>query len=127
MEKVFSRGLRTVADFDTGNPDIAAFNSQELTFLRPAEAFEVRRALHLGLFYDYYLRSTKVGLRDVYDKRKCVLKNCRCVLFWGQVERNPFLLANPNRKGFVGRDLMMRFPFEVKFSPLTKTSSVRLA
>lgn len=125
-QDVFSRGLCIDVDFDTGNPSVASFNSEELYFLRDPEAFEVRRALHLGRFYDYYLRSVKVGIQDIRGYRRCMLKNCRCVLFWNVAERNPFLLANTRRKGFVGRDIMIKISFDVILSPLTKSSKLCL-
>lgn len=125
-EDVFDRGLRLTADFDTGNPNVAAFDSRKLAFLKPVEAFEVRRALHLGRFYDYYSRTVKAGLQDVRGGRRCLLKASRSVLFWDRAERNPFLLANPSREAFVGRDLMMKFPFEITLSPLTRASTIRL-
>jgi hypothetical protein len=33
-----------------------------------------------------------------------------------KVERNPLLLANLNRRGFVGRDLMLTFPLNIQLS-----------
>jgi len=76
----------------------------------------MRRAFHLGRHYDYYLITLKVGIDDAKGVKRCITKPCRSVLSWTKIERNPFLLANPKRKGFVGRDLMLAFPLNIQLS-----------
>lgn len=127
VKEVFARGLRVTADFDTGNPDIAAFSDDELNPFKIEESLIMRRAIHLGRYYDYYLLKVKMGICDSSGKRKTIQKTCRSVLLWHDIERNPFLLANPKRRGFVGRDLMTRFPMDVLLSGKTKSSKVYLA
>jgi hypothetical protein len=41
-----------------------------------------------------------------------------------QDRENPFLLANPKRKGFVGRDLMLAFPLNIQLSGKNKESKI---
>lgn len=125
-KEIFGHGLRVIADFDTGNPDIAAFSDEELSPLKVMVPRIMRRAIHLGRYYDYYLLKVRIGICDASGERRCIQKTCRSVLFWREVERNPFLLANPNRKGFIGRDLMIHFPFDILLSGKTKRSKVYL-
>jgi len=125
-DAVFERGIRVIADFDTGNPDIAAFSDEELASLKTLEPRIMRRAIHLGRYYDYYLLKVKMGICDASGKKRCIERTCRSVLFWREVNRNPFLLANPNRNGFIGRDLLTRFPFNVLLSGKMRNSRVYL-
>jgi len=125
--EVFERGLRIIADFDTGNPYIAAFDEEQLIPFKSAKPCILRRAIHLVRHYDYYLVDVKIGVQDDLGKRRCITKACRGVLSWHEVKRNPFLLANLERKGFVGRDLMLAFPLEVLLLGKTKSSKVYLA
>lgn len=126
-EEIFDHGLRVIADFDTGNPDIAAFSDEELSTLKVIAPRTMRRAIHLGRYYDYYLLKVKIGICDASGEKRCIEKTCRSTLFWREVERNPFLLANPNRKGFIGRDLLIRFPLNIVLSGKMKHSKVYLA
>lgn len=121
-EQVFESGLRFVADFDTGNPDLAAFGQEYLTGLKPSPMGALRRGIHLGRYYDYHVLEAKICMQDVNGRRRCAAKLCRSVMWWQRHEKNPFLLANPNRKAFVGRDLMMKFPFDILLSGKEKTS-----
>ncbi|HID90561.1 TPA: hypothetical protein EYP44_01210 [Candidatus Bathyarchaeota archaeon] len=123
---VFDRGLRINPDFDTGNPDVAAFSAEELDPIQPMRGRILRRAFHLGRHYDYYLVPLRIGVIDAAGARRCVRKACRAVLSWAEPERNPFLLANPSRRGFVGRDLMLTFPLRIVLSGRDKESSVLL-
>ncbi len=125
-EEVFERGLGITADFDTGNAHIVALDEGQLVPFKCAQPYILRRAIHLAKQYDYYLIDTKIGVQDVLGKRRCMTKACRGILSWHNVERNPFLLANPERKGFVGRDLMLVFPFDVLLSGRNRNSKVYL-
>lgn len=123
-KKVFDQGLKIASDFDTGNPDIAAFSSEDLNLIQPRAERLIRRAFHLGRHYDYYLATLKIGIQDASNARRCLQKACRSVLSWIELENNPFLLANPKRKGFVGRDLMLNFPLSILLSGKNKQSKV---
>jgi hypothetical protein len=65
-----------------------------------------------------------VGVCDTKGAKRCITKPCRSVLSWTKVERNPFLLTNPNRRGFVGRDLMLAFPLNIQLSGKNKQSKI---
>ena len=120
-EEVFHRGLKITSDFDTGNPDVAAFYNEGISLIQPTTTYIMRRAFHLGRHYDYYLITLKIGIDDAKGVKRCITKPCRSVLSWTKIERNPFLLANPKRKGFVGRDLMLAFPLNIQLSGKTKS------
>jgi len=124
--EVFNNGLEIAADFDTGNPDVVAFSYEDLNLVRPTETHIMRRALHLGRPYDYYLTILKIGIKDSVSATRCLQKTSRSVISWTELERNPFLLANPKRKGFVGRDLMLSFPFNILLSGRNRRSRVLL-
>jgi predicted transcriptional regulator len=123
-EEIFRRGLKITSDFDTGNPDVAAFSNEDVNLIQPTVTHIMRRAFHLGKYYDYHLTTLKIGIKDSGDVKRCITKPCRSVLSWTKPERNPFLLANPNRKGFVGRDLMLSFPLNIQLSGKNKQSII---
>jgi hypothetical protein len=81
----------------------------------------MRRAFHLRKTYDYYLATLKLGVKGAKNVKRCIQKVCRSVLSWAETERNPFLLANPVRKGFVGRNLMLTFPLSILLSGKKQT------
>jgi hypothetical protein len=39
---------------------------------------------------------------------------------------NPYRIANPNREGFVGRDLMLKLLIRIVLNPKTKKSTWKL-
>ena len=124
-EEVFNKGLKVVCDFDTGNPGVSAFSSKDLNRVCHVKGL-LRRGFHLSRPYDYYLVKCKVGIRDVNGSERCLKKECRAVIYWDVPMRNPYLLANPDRKGFVGRDLMILFPFRIQLSGRNKSSQLIL-
>jgi hypothetical protein len=123
-EEVFRRGLKITSDFDTGNPDVAAFNNEDVNTIQPTATCVMRRALHLGKYYDYYLTTLRIGVEDAKGLKRCITKPCRSVLSWTKPERNPLLLANPSRRGFVSRDIMLTFPLNIQLSGKNKQSKV---
>jgi len=125
-DMVFEHGLRVLADFDTGNPDVAAFDQEDLIELKLEPPRFLRRAIHLGRYYDYYSVPLKIGIRDMNARRRCMVKACRSVMWWRQPEMNPFLLANPGRQGFVGRDLLLEFPCSILLAGKEKSSKTYL-
>lgn len=54
----------------------------------------------------------KVGLDDG-RRRRVIERVVEGVQHWDDPTRNPFKLANPNRRGFVGRDLMFQLLFQI--------------
>ncbi len=126
-EELFRNGLHVVADFDTGNPDVSAFSMDELTTIhvKAPTAAEIRSDIHLGRHFYYVWRSLKIGVDD-FKKQRHIGKTCKCVLYWDDKKRNPFLLANQNREGFIGRDFLFLFSLEITLNPLQKMSRVHL-
>jgi len=80
----------------------------------------------LDRYYDYYWLRVKIGIKDAKEKRRCMVKACRSVMWWRQPERNPFLLANARRKGFLGRDLLLQFPCNILLAGKEKSSKTYL-
>lgn len=44
-EEVFQRGLHITSNFDTGNPDVAAFSDDDVNLVQPTVGRVMRRAL----------------------------------------------------------------------------------
>jgi len=125
-DEVFQRGVHLVSDFDTGNPDVAAFNKDHVDLVEVRQVPLVRRAFHLGKHYDYLTASLKIGIKDVAGNVRCIQKTCRAVFPWVNSNKNPFLLANPKREAFLGRDVMLSFPFGIHLSGRHRRSTVTL-
>jgi len=113
--EVFSRGTRITSDFDTGNPALAVFD-ETLCYRLSGEQRPVRQDVHLGCPYRYRPRLMKVGLEDG-RRRRVIERVVEGVQSWDDPTRNPFKLANPNRQGFVGRDLMFQLVFQITLDP----------
>jgi len=126
-EKTLTEEIRVTADFDTGNPNIHVFGQD--TYERigpPVEWCEYRTSYHLGKMYSFYPREVRICVKDEDAKFRCTVTRGQSVRFWDDEARNPFKIANPNRNGFVGRELMLRLPFQITLDPKTHASSVRL-
>jgi hypothetical protein len=113
--QVFNQGSAVTSDFDTGNPALAIFD-ESLCFRLSGEQRPVRQDLHLGRPYRYRPRLMKVGLEDGHRQR-VIERVVEGVESWNDPARNPFRLANPNRQGFVGRDLMFQLLFQITLDP----------
>lgn len=125
--KLFDEGIKIISDFDTGNPDVAAFDVEALEKVgvpSPVPS-EVRSDLHLGSWFYYAWRELRVGVEEGPDRRS-ILKMCKCVIDWSKRESNPLLLANPERTGFVGRDLLLGFPLIVSLNGSKKSTELKL-
>lgn len=139
-EEVFGKNKRIEADFDTGNPDLLAFNAR---FLREPPLQEILpprfpRELEFPLmaetrrFYSFG-RRIKIGVLDVNRNKRCRVFD---VLFITNVDRNgnptmdwkntDFTRINPNREGFVGRSLMYKFRLSITLDPISQKSTIRL-
>jgi len=79
----------------------------------------------LGRPYRYYSRLMKVGVAD-HKERRCIEKVVRGVGDWGDPARNPYKMPNPNREGFVGRDVMLRLLVRLILDPKLRTSTWEL-
>ena len=117
-EEVFDKGIRVRSDFDTGNPEYAVFDEVACrTVAGGAEG--IGYAQHLGRGYSYFFRRMKIGVKD-WRIGRCLEKTVEGVDNWNNVELNPYRLANPNREGFVGRDLMLKLLFRITLDPVAR-------
>jgi len=67
----------------------------------------------------------KIGVKD-WRIGRCLEKTVEGVDNWNNVELNPYRLANPNREGFVGRDLMLKLLFRITLDPASRRSTWEL-
>lgn len=121
-EEVERKGKRIVADFDTGNAELTIFNEEigHDVVVQPA-LYEFRRGSHLNAPYFYFIRRAKICIKDRRGKVKSQILKCRFVRDW---DESPLVVANPNRKGFIGRHFMFIFGLKVLLDALSKTSIV---
>jgi hypothetical protein len=59
-------------------------------------------------------------------KTNCLNKVIEGVDNWNDIRLNPYRIANPNREGFVGRDLMLKLLIRIVLNPKTKKSTWKL-
>jgi len=121
---VFENGVKIRSDFDTGNPQYLVLD-EKLCKRVAGEPQKVWRGIHLGQVYFSYLRNLKVGVKDD-EQGRCMEKIAEGVDDWDDVEWNPYKLANPNREGFVGRDIMLELLVKIILNPEAKESSWEL-
>ena len=119
--EVFSRGARISSDFDTGNPALAVFD-EALCYRLSGERRPLRQDLHLGRPYRYRPRLMKLGISDGRTQR-VIERVVEGVEGWEDPAQNPFKLANPRRRGFVGRDLMLQALFRITLDPRRRESA----
>ena len=123
-EEIFDRGMMVRSDFDTGNPEYAVFDEAICrTVAREAEG--IGYGQHLGRGYSYFFRKMRVGVKDRRTGR-CLEKIVEGVDNWNNVKLNPYKIANPNREGFIGRDLMLKLLFRITLDPSLKESTWEL-
>ena len=121
---VFEKGVKIRSDFDTGNPSYLVLN-ENLCRRVVEEPERIWRGSHLGQVYFSYLRNLKVGLKDD-GQGHCMEKIVEGVDDWDDVEWNPYKLANPNREGFVGRDIMLELLVKITLNPESRESTWEL-
>ncbi|HAW49908.1 TPA: hypothetical protein DCX16_03035 [bacterium] len=109
------------ADFDTGNPDILAFDDEYLIKILGQEVMskviqcrQFKRVYDPKIYRYYcYVNKVKIGLCDSKVKTKfcCADFDILFVLNW---KNSPFVMASPDRIAFVGRALWA--PEKLRFS-----------
>lgn len=123
-EEIFGDGTAITSDFDTGNPDRSVFPEAVCREVSK-ETMVRRRDKHLGRLYHYYLRPMAIGVMDRENQRS-ITKPVQGIENWEDIEKNPYRLANPNREGFIGRDLMLELSLTVSLNPREKRSKWEL-
>ncbi len=71
--------------------------------------------------YHFYSRRVKILVRDIRGTTRSITDVARFVLSWNT---SPLVLANRNRKGFVGRDLMLRMRARITLDPVARSSAI---
>ncbi len=113
---VFQRGMRAAADFDTGNWGVFALPIETCRKIVPIGDEEVLFAgRHLERRYYFAVERLKIGVEDIDGYRRTILRQAFCVEGWAN---SPLTATNPNREAFIGRDMMLDFPFEACLNPL---------
>ncbi len=110
------------SDFDTGNPNYRIFDAslfpKELTSFN---AYELNGGVHLGMNYAYYERKVKVCVKDISGSTHSLVRRVRLVKNW---KGGALLQASPNRRGYVGRDLVRDLRVKVELDPARKTTRI---
>lgn len=121
---VFQRGIRTTADFDTGNWGVFALpieTCRKIVSIKEEEILFAGR--HLERRYYFAVKRLKIGVEDINRYRRTILKQAFCIEDW---PNSPLTATNPNRKVFIGRDIMLEFPFETRLNPLMHRTTIKL-
>jgi len=63
----------------------------------------------------------KIGVKNEKVGR-CLEKLVEGVDNWDDITKNPYKIANPNREGFVGRDLTLKLFVKIVLDPKAKES-----
>lgn len=110
------------ADLDTGNPSYKIFSANEL--IEPLTSFtslEMGIAEHLKRDYIYFRKTAKICVKDVSGNVNSIVCIIRVIRDW---EGCALLQASPNRKGFIGRDILRALGIRLKLDPLEKTTRI---
>ena len=78
---------------------------------------------HLERRYYFAVKRFKIGIKDVDGDKRTILRQTFCVEDW---LNSPLTVTNPNRKAFIGRDIMLEFPFEARLNPLLHRTTIKL-
>jgi len=99
-----------IADFDTGCP-VIVIDQLELIKrdIAAGAEFEVSN-IHLGMTYDFSLPQVKIGIKTLNNLYKSKTFRIRSVTNW---KLSPFCIINSDRKGLVGRNLLIELELHV--------------
>jgi len=121
---VFQKVIRITADFDTGNWGVLALPIETCREILPIKDEEILFASrHLERRYYYAVKKFKIGVEDIDRDRRTILRQVFCVEDW---PNSPLTATNPKREAFLGRDVMLEFPFEARLNPLTRRTTIKL-
>jgi hypothetical protein len=119
--KLFSDGVKLSCDFDTGNPRYTVIPDGICGDLE-IQLGRRRDKVHLETSYTFYQMNMRVGITDG-TKSRSIEKYVEAIADWADRSVNPHLIVNPNREGFVGRDLMLKLLFRINLDPSNHESS----
>lgn len=104
IEELINPKNEIITDFDTGSPVIVIDQGELKKRDIPVEnEFEVAN-IHLGKTYDFPLPQINIGVKTSHNSHKSRSFRVRSVSDW---KSSPFCIINPNRKGLVGRNLLI--------------------
>jgi len=110
-------GVEILADFDTGNPRMPAgfyaFDDSIRGEAGLGPGFPGQSA-HLGRTYHYGLGIVVLGTENVTGEARACETDVRFVSDWGS---SPFVLPNPARRAFVGREIMFGLGLRITLDP----------
>ncbi|MFI5405341.1 MAG: hypothetical protein ACHQ1D_02380 [Nitrososphaerales archaeon] len=110
------------ADFDTGNPKYKIFPSESFpSSLVPVPRFGLRNTNHLAKHYYYFDKDLQICVRSTGGIIHSVTCPVRIVTDWNN---GALLQANPNRLGFVGRDLIRQLMIKIELDPIKNTTRI---
>lgn len=113
-EKLFKEGISITSDFDTGNANTSAFDEDICRDIVDQPGMRMSKP-HLTRMYIYNVRNMKIGI-EAEGKRRSLTKPVEGVEDWDNSD-NPLKQINPQREGFVGRDLMLELLIKVILDP----------
>lgn len=112
-----AEGVEILADFDTGNPRMPsgfyAFDDAVREEAGLGPGFPGRSA-HLGRPYHYGLAIVTLGVVDETGEARACETDVRFVPDW---DRSAFVLPNPARRAFVGREIMFALGLRIALDP----------
>jgi len=116
-------GISLNADFDTGNPLYKIFpDNVGYKLPRKPKAYEIRLGKHLGIPYRFFVRKVVITMKDVKDVVRALTEPTRFVLLWS---KSPLTLVNPNRVGFIGRDILFKLSMIIILDPIQKVTTIK--
>jgi hypothetical protein len=109
------------ADFDTGNPIYKVFDANQLA--APLSSFTppLRTGIHLGRNYTYFQKRAKICVEDTSGKVHSTVQDVRLVEDW---KGSALLQCSPNRKGYLGRDILRDLGIKIELNPLAKITRI---
>lgn len=121
-----NRGVEIVVDFDTGNPrhsdGFYAFEDALRGELALGQGTP-GQGRHMGGTYKYTRLRVRVGTIDESGGSRSHVAEARFVWDWRSAY-NPFLWANPQRRGFVGREIMFALGLRITLDPSSRQTRV---
>ena len=115
-------GLDVIADFDTGNPRHGPFAIDD--GIRQGAALSagfLGRGSHLGRPYGYTRMPMTVGVEGENQSLGTGTAVVRFVRDWAN---SPFVVANPRRRAFVGREIMFGLRLRICLDPVARSTLI---